>query len=269
MLVKRTLSAIVIISLCLGLVFAGGWIYTVGVAIILGIGAWEFTSLFMRGGYAPARTVLTLGTFLTALSGQSEQILLHQTVFIFLIISLTIFHIINFSKHRKTAGVDFAISLAGVAFIPFMGFFLIRLRFLPDGLFWIIQCILPAGLSDIGAFFIGNLLGKHKIAPEISPNKTIEGYAGGVLTSALSGYVAGIYLGMFQAGFSATKGFWIGLAVGIICPLGDLAKSIFKRQFGVKNTGNLIPGHGGVLDRIDTWLWAAISSYLIIQYLSL
>lgn len=269
MLLKRTLSAIVIISLGLGLIFAGGWVYTISVAIILAIGAWEFSSLFVRGGYAPARMVLTLGTFFTALSGKTEQVLLHQTAFILLILSLTIFHIISFSKHQKTAGFDFAISLAGALFVAFMGFFLIRLRFLPDGLFWIIQCILPAGLSDIGAFFIGNLLGKHKIAPEISPNKTIEGYAGGVLTSTLSGYAAGLCLGLSQSNFSAARGLWIGLAVGIICPLGDLPKSIFKRQFGVKNTGNLIPGHGGVLDRIDTWLWAAISSYLLIQYLFL
>jgi phosphatidate cytidylyltransferase len=154
--------------------------------------------------------------------------------------------------------------LAGVAFIAYIGLFLIKLRFLPDGLFWIIQCILPAGISDVGAFFIGSALGNHKIAPDISPKKSVEGYFGGVLTSALIGFLIGVLFGVFNVNFSGLRGLQIGLVVGIICPLGDFTKSIFKRQFGLKNTGSLIPGHGGVLDRIDTWLIAGVTSYFLI-----
>jgi phosphatidate cytidylyltransferase len=266
MLGKRIISGLVIGVISLALILLGGWVFTVGVACIIAMAAWEFASLFETGGYAPAKIILTAGTFLTALTSQFNNPLYSQAVFGFVILSLAFYHVLTYSKHQQTAGIDLAASLAGVAFIAFTGQFLIRLRFLPEGLFWLLQCILPAGLSDVGAFFIGSLFGRHKIAPQLSPNKSVEGYFGGVVTSTLLGYGLGMWLGSYSASFSGMRGLWIGLAVGILSPLGDFTKSIFKRQFGLKNTGNLIPGHGGVLDRIDTWLVAGIVSYIMIHF---
>ncbi len=266
MLVKRTISATVLIIICLILVFSGGWIFAIGLAGILSIAAWEFATMFEKGEYAPAKIVMIAGTFLTAVAAKFNDPLLDQAVFSVFILSIIFYHILVYGKHSKTAAFDLAISLAEAAFIAYLGSFLIRIRFLPDGLFWIIISILPAGISDIGAFFIGIGLGKHKIAPDLSPNKTWEGYLGGVFTAVVTGYGAGLALHHFNPAFSGWMGLEIGLITGIFCPLGDLAKSIFKRQFGLKNTGKLIPGHGGVMDRIDTWLWAGIISYFLIQY---
>jgi len=265
MLAKRILSGAVIIVIGLALVFAGGWIYTAGLGIILAIAAWEYARLFEKGGYAPAKFTLTLGTFLIAMSCKSTDGNVVFAAFGLVIMAIIIYHVSTYNNHQNTAGLDLPISLGGVAFIAFMGIFLVKLRFLPEGMFWLLQCLLPAGISDVGAFFIGSLFGSHKIAPQLSPKKTVEGYLGGVLTSALIGFGMGLLLGSYSSSFSAMRGLWIGMAVGLICPLGDFAKSIFKRQFGAKNTGTLIPGHGGVLDRIDTWLIAGIVSYFIIQ----
>ena len=265
MLGKRIISAVVIIIICLILLFSGGWIYTAGIALVLAIAAWEFAGIFEKGGFTPAKTLLTIGTFCIALTGRTE--LSHLTVSAFSLIMFTLitYHVFTYSKHQDTAAIDLAIGLADLLFIAYMGIFIIRLRFLPEGLFWVIQCIAPAGISDIGAFFIGSALGQHKIAPELSPNKTIEGYLGGVLTSAVTGYALGSLLSVYSGQFSGSRGLLIGLIVGAICPVGDFAKSIFKRQFGLKNTGKLIPGHGGVLDRIDTWLVAGIAGYFLVN----
>ena len=267
MLVKRAISAVVIIAICLALIYAGGWIFAIGVGIILAIAAREYAGIFEKGGYAPAKIFLCAGTFLTTIAGYFQNEIYTESAFGFLISGIIIYHVAVYKQHQKTSAFDLAISLGGVAFIAYMGSFLIKLRFLPDGLFWVTLSILPAGLSDIGAFFIGRSLGRHKIAPELSPNKTIEGYIGGVFTSLVSGYALGLIFSKFNPLFNGWQGLLIGFIVGVICPVGDFAKSIFKRQFGLKNCGTLIPGHGGVLDRIDTWLWAGITGYFLIQYI--
>jgi phosphatidate cytidylyltransferase len=146
------------------------------------------------------------------------------------------------------------------------GSYLVKLRFLPDGLYWLILVVAPAGISDVGAYFAGRLFGRHKLAPMLSPNKTVEGYLGGLLTSTITGYIAGALSGIHNPAFSGSQGLLVGLIIGIICPLGDLGKSVFKRQFNLKHTSNLIPGHGGVLDRVDTWLWAGVVGYYLVFF---
>ncbi len=266
MLGKRIVSGLIIIMLALALIVLGGWVFTLGVAAILAMAVWEFACLFETGGYAPAKIILTAGTFVTALCSQFSDHLYAQAAFGLFIQAIAFYHVLAYSQHQQTAGIDLAVSLAGAAFIAFTGQYLIQLRFLPEGLFWLLQCILPAGIGDVGAFFIGSTLGRHKIAPDLSPKKSWEGYFGGVFTSMLLGYGIGLWLSSYSASFSGSRGIWIGLIVGIISPLGDFTKSIFKRQFGLKNTGNLIPGHGGVLDRIDTWLIAGVVSYFMIRF---
>jgi phosphatidate cytidylyltransferase len=182
MLTKRILSGIVIIIIGLALVFAGGWIYTIGLGVILAVAVWEYAHLFEIGNYAPAKITLTIGTFLIALSGQFSDPNYSLGAFSLVILAIIIHHVITYHNHLDTAGFDLAISLGGVAYIAFIGLFLVKLRFLPEGLFWLLQCLLPAGLSDVGAFAIGSLFGRHKIAPQLSPNKTVEGYLGGVAT---------------------------------------------------------------------------------------
>ena len=265
MLAKRAASAATIIFFGFLLVLAGGWIYTIGVAIVLSTAAWEYTSMFRKGGYFPADYAVIAGTFITALASRFENLEYILASFSIFILVVTVRHILTYITHQDTAGIDLAASLSAIVFIAFMGSYIIRLRFLPDGFYWLLIAIAPAGISDIGAYFIGSAFGRHKFAPALSPGKTTEGYLGGVLAATATGYVVGTIANLAAAHISGMTGLIVGLAVGVLCPLGDLGKSLLKRQFNLKNTSNLIPGHGGVLDRVDTWLWAAVISFYLIK----
>ena len=265
MLAKRAASAAVIIFFGFLLVLAGGWIYTVGVALILAIAAWEYASMFRKGGYFPAFYLVIVGTFFTVLTGRFENPEYLLLAVGFFILAVIAWHILTFASHPQTAGIDLAASLSAVLFIAFLGVYIVRLRFLPDGFYWLLLAIAPAGISDIGAFLVGSAIGSHKMAPALSPGKTVEGYLGGVLTAAATGYAVGAIANFSVAHISGSTGLIIGTAVGIFCPLGDLGKSLLKRQFNLKSTSELIPGHGGVIDRIDTWLWAGVISFYMIR----
>jgi phosphatidate cytidylyltransferase len=119
-------------------------------------------------------------------------------------------------------------------------------------------------IFDIGAFVFGSLLGKTKIAPAISPAKTLEGFISGILINTLAGYV------IFRISGEYTIAAWIALSfvISIGATAGDLLESKLKREAGIKDSGNLIPGHGGVLDRFDSMLFAAPLFYVTLQIIS-
>jgi len=261
---KRTASALIISILGLALIIIGGWVYTIGLAVILALATWEYTRMFIHGGYAPAQIIVTAGAAACAVAGSLPEHFWLTAVFTVSISMAIIYHVFTFPAHSQTGGIDFAISLSALAFIGFLGSFLVRIRFLPDGLFWIIIAIAPAGISDIAAYIIGSRFGNHQLVPELSPGKSAEGFIAGIIAGTLSGIAAAWISSAVGANITWKQGLITGIIVGTTCPLGDLAKSLVKRQFGLKNTGSIIPGHGGVLDRIDTWLWAGPAVYFLI-----
>jgi phosphatidate cytidylyltransferase len=117
--------------------------------------------------------------------------------------------------------------------------------------------------SDSAQYFAGRLLGRHKLAPSVSPAKTIEGALGGLVGAGL---VGGLLGARWIAGLSPAGGTVVGVLVAIVGMLGDLFESLLKRSAGVKDSSTLIPGHGGVLDRIDSWLFAAPAYYAFLRY---
>jgi len=266
MLVKRTVSALILLTISLSLVFAGGWIFTVGIALILSGAAWEFIDLFIKGGYHPNPYPLVLGTAGIISITYFDNPAFTSLVFTFTVFSILLFTILNYRRHEKTAAFDLTIELAALLFITYLGSYLVKIRFLPNGLFWIMISIIPTAIGDIGAYLAGSLFGKHKLAPNLSPNKTIVGYIGGVLSSILTSYALGLIVNIYVPVITITASTLIGCITGILSPLGDLSKSIFKRQFNRKNTGDIIPGHGGILDRIDTSLWAGPIAYYLIVF---
>ncbi len=123
----------------------------------------------------------------------------------------------------------------------------------PRGLAWLLIVVLATWLGDTFAYLLGRSRGRHPLLPRVSPKKTVEGSIGGLAGSALAG---GIGSAVFGLGVSAWVGAGVGLGLGLVGQLGDLSESLLKRQVGVKDSGALIPGHGGVLDRIDALLFA-------------
>ena len=130
-------------------------------------------------------------------------------------------------------------------------------RNLPAGLAWLTVAVLLTWTNDSAAYFVGRALGRHKFWPRHSPKKTWEGVFGGLIFAVLVGGI----LGAWWLGLPWWNGALLGVAVSVIGPLGDLTESMVKRQFGAKDSGNLIPGHGGAWDRIDSLLFIVPTVY--------
>ncbi len=147
--------------------------------------------------------------------------------------------------------------LSGMIF-PFMLSSLVRIFVGQSGIYYIWIPFILAFLSDSGAYFAGMAFGRHKLCPIVSPKKTVEGLVGGVVLATVSMFAYGLVL---QLGFGCRVNYWALLIYGVVGSLGgvfgDLSLSVIKRQTGIKDYGNLIPGHGGILDRFDSVLMTA------------
>ena len=161
-------------------------------------------------------------------------------------------------SHAKLDFRKIAVCLAGGLLVPFLLSSISRIRVGYSGVFFVLLPFLIAFMSDSGAYFAGRYLGKHKLAPTISPNKTVEGVIGGVVSAVIG---MQIFCVILDLGFHFEVSYLNALAYGIFGSLvgvfGDLSFSAIKRQVGIKDYGNLIPGHGGIMDRFDSMLFVA------------
>jgi len=132
----------------------------------------------------------------------------------------------------------------------------------PGGLAVLLSFILIVAADDIAAYFVGTRFGAHKLAPSISPAKSWEGFAGGLLAALAAGTAAGAIVGEL----SLAQGSAIGALCGLLAPVGDLVESLFKREVGIKDSGRLLPGHGGFLDRLDAIIFCAPAVFLFVRF---
>ncbi len=133
-----------------------------------------------------------------------------------------------------------------------MGFYYLTETRLEVGLVYVFFVLFTLWATDSGAYFVGKSFGKNKLWPEISPNKTVEGAIGGVICALL---VALLFSLFTEIGESLTKLLVMGTVIAVFGQMGDLVQSAFKRHYGVKDSGNILPGHGGILDRSDSWIF--------------
>jgi len=267
MLAKRLIVAIILIPVGVALIKLGGWSFTLFIALLLGVAAWEFCTLFKRSGYAPATALVIIGVVTLAITRLHSGFIHQDLILTIIILAAMSYHLIAYERGRDASATDFAISLAGVAYLGILGSHLISLRLLPEGLWWFMLIMPVAWLADSGAFFIGSRYGKHRMAPRLSPKKSWEGYIGGIVTGILAGILFSYLWGLVSPSLSISKGIIAGIILSVFPTLGDLGESMLKRQFGVKDSGNLLPGHGGILDRLDSWIWAAAIGYYLVFFL--
>jgi phosphatidate cytidylyltransferase len=188
-----------------------------------------------------------------------------------LILTVMAYHLVIYEKGRDQSGIDFAITVTGLMYIGWMGAYLLDLRNLPQGGWWFMLVMFCIWAGDSGAYSIGRAYGKHKMAPRLSPKKSWEGY----ITSVISGALIGpFYLYVFTTfGYLKTDmAYWqvaiMGLLLGALPTLGDLGESMIKRQSGLKDSSDIMPGHGGFFDRIDSWIWGApIGFYFLVWFI--
>jgi phosphatidate cytidylyltransferase len=257
----RVISAIVLIPIVVAAVYFGGWLWAALVTLAAVLATYEGYGLARAAGYRPD---LWLGILLggaLALSGMWPEMDLVR-----LILASGIIVAFLTQMARKAEDRSMADWMATITFPLMAGLLLsygILLRNLDAGLLWTLVALILVWVNDSAAYLGGRTFGKRPFFPSLSPKKTIEG--------AISGTVAAVVVGFLipsiamigpeslapLADVSAVGMAALGLLVSIAGPAGDLSQSFLKRQVGVKDSGNLIPGHGGILDRLDSMLFAA------------
>ena len=184
-------------------------------------------------------------------------------LFLVLILLLLLVLSMGVSETLATTVTRVAVSLFGILYIGFLLSYVSLIRALPDGKVWALFLIVTVWAGDIFAFSSGSLLGRHKLYPKISPKKTYEGLIGGILGSIL---LATAFALLFLPGVNTRTCALLAVGMGVFGQMGDFSESMLKRSAQVKDSGNLIPGHGGMLDRIDSFLFASPFLYYSLVY---
>lgn len=170
------------------------------------------------------------------------------------IVSAFLFLILMQFRRRNNSGVivDISTTIFGILYVSWFFSFLIKIIYLPNGMALLTALLLMTKLGDIGAYLIGTRFGRTPLIPRISPKKTVEGSVGGLIFSLGGALISKVFLD-----FSYPHLLLQGFALNILGQLGDLSESLLKRDCGVKDSGNILPGMGGILDEIDSLLFAA------------
>ena len=258
---SRLLVAVVLLPVVLGIVWAGGW-WLFALALVGGLAALHELYRMARGlhpivlgGYAGLVLAL-LGAQLGGLTWVIGGVLATVPA------ALLVFFV---SSVRQNAVAAFATTLLGVVWIGGGLAYLMLVRDIPDnGRLLVFTVLLTVFADDTAAFFVGRTIGRHRLAPAISPGKSWEGLVGGTAAG-----VAVTFFALYEQDVVSTgDSLLLGLAIGAAATLGDLFESAVKRDLGVKDSGRLLAGHGGMLDRVDSLLWAGPAAYFTLLALA-
>ena len=242
------------------LLYGPAELFWLAMVVVAACGLWEFFRLTMSiptPGLLALQTMISILPVAAALSGRSQFLLPALFVSLFCLILLVLARPAEIGKGLHTLGAG---SL-GALYIGFCLAHLVLLRFLPQGNGWLLVLTAVTACGDTGAYYIGSTLGRHKLCPRISPKKTVEGAVGGVVSAVICAVAVGWYL---LPRTSPWLIFGAGLLLSLVSIAGDLAESVLKRSVGVKDSGTLLGGHGGVLDRIDSLLLAGPVLYYLL-----
>lgn len=236
------------------------------VALLAALGTGEYYALAKVKGVQSETAAGMLASALMAVAAYWGN--LHHLLLVFFVSLglITAVHIVR-GRHSLAAITS---SVFGIVYVGFAGAHLVLLhRFAQDGAALITLLVVAVAFSDSGAYFVGSTIGRHKLAPTVSPNKTREGAVGGVVTAGIGCVVFGLVLAHWDLRMIAPNSGWqlacVGMLLAITSQVGDLMASMLKRDAGVKDFGTIFPGHGGVLDRCDGFLFAAPTLYYMLM----
>jgi phosphatidate cytidylyltransferase len=181
----------------------------------------------------------------------------------FLTIMFALYFLFAF-KDMRNATMELSLVFTGLLYVPLLLAHLQMLRGLPNGQQWVFLLMVIVMAGDTGAFYVGTAFGRRKLYPQVSPNKSVEGALGGLAGSVVGAVIARY---TFFPELTPADSLATALALGILGQLGDLFESFLKRSFGVKDSGHIFPGHGGVLDRLDSVLFAAPAAFYYATYI--
>jgi phosphatidate cytidylyltransferase len=242
-----------------------------GLAEFYGLAAKRGLACFERWGIFGG-VLLTVGTFLNltgllGTSGSPARVNDFETSFLILfVLGLCVRQFLSVSN---TAGIlAISTTLFGLMYVPWLLNFIQKINFFPgvEGHYYLLYFVLITKLSDTGAYATGSLIGRHKMIPRISPGKTWEGFVGAIVVSTLASLVFVHFLGARMAGMNWKHAIILGVILSSTAVVGDLIESLFKREAGVKDSGKVFPGVGGILDLLDSLLFNAPIMYLYLRH---
>lgn len=260
----RIVTGIVLVALLIGAMILGGfwlWLFVLG-AVVVALG--EFYATVRRQGFAPVSIfglLGGLGAFAAAYVAEGNTPLAIAGAIGMTLVATTFWYAV---VPRRNPLINAAITVFGMAWVAGLMAFAVPIVLAPRYQQLILALALVTGLLDIGSYFVGRAIGRTQLAKVLSPKKSVEGLLGGVVTALVVG--AGItYIDWF--GFTLRDGLLLGALVSVAAPLGDLAESMVKRALNTKDMGAILPGHGGLLDRIDSFIFTVPACYVLFLWL--
>lgn len=255
---RRTVTAIILLAIAVPAILLGGIFFFLFIGFFVVTAAWEYVHMFRLAQLEPSMPVVLGGVTLILLARGFYPVAAEPAFTCLVLLAMAV-HLWAYERGRGQAALDFSSTVAGLVYLGWLGSYLVDLRSLPDGGWWVMLVLPIVWIADSGAYSIGAKYGKHKMSPRLSPKKSWEGYWAGVFAGTLyGGFLAFAYSRFGPLHISILQGILLGLFLSLVTTLGDLGESLFKRQAGAKDSGNLFPGHGGAFDRIDSLIWAAV-----------
>jgi len=273
---RVVMSAIGIIGLAISIYFSFSpyfkFLFILLNGAVIGLALVEYYHLARNKGFQPSAP-FGIGfsvLYLIVLSASLHHPSFSGVPALFLLFSLLVLFLLFF-KHQALALGNLAITLFGIGYLTIPLSCALRINYfyppnsIDDGRLWLAYALITTKMTDIGAYFCGKILGRYKLAPTISPKKTIEGSLGGLGASLIFSVVFALFtshVAVFKMTFF--QSIWIGLSISVLAQIGDLAESLLKRDAGVKDSSHL-PGLGGVLDIVDSLVFTLPFVYLLLH----
>lgn len=253
-LAARILAAIPLVVLAAALVYAGGWVFAFGLLILGVIALRELFSMYDRASPAVMGGFLGMaGLLVAARLGDGGSVLLA------FVASIPVVFLLGLAQPRRAGVAGLTVTIFGLAWIGLAFAHAVLLRDAVHGGGIVVLVLAATFLGDTGAYLGGRAFGSRKLAPTISPNKSVEG----LLIGIVAGTLAGWFVGLYDDWLSGTDALILGASVAIIAPLGDLFESFVKREAGTKDSGSVFGAHGGVLDRLDAVAFSIVTGYYV------
>jgi len=275
MLLKRALVVFTLGPLTLLLIYLGGWFYFLPFSALLIIAAVEYSQIVGKLGWKSPLWLLIPAAFLqwflpldvqAQLFGEGGiQVNLLGVALIISMLAVMGYALWLYERRpEENAPAAWFATIIGIILIGWLGSHFFRLRGVPEmAAAWTALAMLGTWIADSGAYVFGKSLGRHKLSPRLSPNKTVEGYVGGIAAGTFFTVLIAYFLDL-----ELVIALVLGLLVSIVSPAGDLGISMLKRSVGQKDSGKILPGHGGALDRIDSLIWSVAMAYYLLLFTS-
>ncbi len=264
MLYQRVISALVAIPIVIGAVYSGGFWYALLLLLVTNLGVYEYNDILKGRNYKapPVLSFISVSLFLIIIFFEQLELIYPLVVLTFLILFVSALF-----KMKQESISDSALSLWGVIYLGGLCGYLLLLRMMPEGATYTYLLLAGVWIHDASAYFIGIKWGFRKFAPQISPKKSVEGSLAGIGGTVVIFFsVSILFPGLIPLNPAQVVILALGLAV--FAQLGDLLESALKRQMNVKDSSGIIPGHGGVLDRLDSLMLTAPFVYYFFQFMN-